>query len=163
MFCCTARRMSGLVDTRTAPNGGGAHVANADSLDLARLHQFLHLLPRVDVVVRVDDVPLAVGPLGKTVVVAYGASSWISPTCNPPPRSGARNNSPSGFINNGQCCHPVSLSPTTHSSLKGVIRGAGGRREGSRRGTSQHNPAPGSSGSCRGPAPRACCTWSRPC
>jgi hypothetical protein len=50
---------------------GGADVGDADGLGLARGDELLHLLPCVDVVVRVDDVALAVGELGEAVVVAW--------------------------------------------------------------------------------------------
>jgi hypothetical protein len=49
---------------------GETDVGDADGLGLARCEQLLHLLPYVDVVVRADDVALAVGELGEAVVVA---------------------------------------------------------------------------------------------
>ena len=50
--------------------GGRAHVTDADALHFARVQQFLHLLPRIDVVVRADDIPLAVWQLGEAVVIS---------------------------------------------------------------------------------------------
>jgi hypothetical protein len=51
---------------------GRTDVGDTDGLGLARCEQLLHLLPCVDVVVRADDVALAVGELGEAVVVAWG-------------------------------------------------------------------------------------------
>lgn len=59
------------MDTASGRLGRGADVGDADGLGLARGDELLHLLPRVDVVVRVDDVALAVGELGEAVVVAW--------------------------------------------------------------------------------------------
>ena len=53
---------------------GIAHVADANALYLARLKQLLHLLPRIDMVVRADDVALAVGELREAVIVAFVSS-----------------------------------------------------------------------------------------
>lgn len=46
------------------------YVGNTDSLGLASRRELLHQLPRVDVVVGVNDVPRAVGVLGELLIVA---------------------------------------------------------------------------------------------
>jgi hypothetical protein len=48
-----------------------AVVANTDGFSFAGGEESLHLLPRVDVGVGVDDVALAVGELGELVVVSW--------------------------------------------------------------------------------------------
>lgn len=87
--CCTVEEKL-EPDWETGQERGGTNVGDANGLGLACPDQLLHLLPCVDVVVRVDDVALAIGELGKPVVVAYrkrGQQPQLSPKRGKIPRT----------------------------------------------------------------------------
>ena len=105
------REVSGNRSGKGVGAWGKTDVGDADGLGLARGDELFHLLPCVDMVVRVDDVALAVGELGEAVVVACSARLARDPSYQ---QMKKRNRySPSGFIKSGQCYNPshVSLSP----------------------------------------------------
>lgn len=58
-----------------------AYVADTNGLGLASSEEFLHLLPSIDMVVVVDDIPLTVGQLGEPVIISF-ASRQLSGAWN---------------------------------------------------------------------------------